>query len=84
MIAIGAVGMVLVVVADRILDPVSVAIWLRWAFVGMTAAAGMACVVTLFRADKLLLGDGARIAVYFGGLVLILLAFRVFLAEVSN
>jgi hypothetical protein len=84
MTAIGAVGLLLAVVADRILEPVSVAVWLRWTFVGVAAATGIACVVTLFRADKLLLGDGARIALYFGGLVLLLLAFQVFLAEVSN
>ena len=84
MVAVATVGLLLAAVADRILEPVSVAIWLRWTFVGLATATGIACVIAIFRADALLLSDGARIAFYVAGLVLILLAFRVFLAEVSN
>jgi len=84
MTAIGAVGLLLAVVADRILEPVSVAVWLRWTFVGVAAATGIACVIALFRADALLLSDRARIVVYFAGLGLLLLAIQVFVAQVSD
>jgi hypothetical protein len=81
LVAIAVVGMVLAVVADWILRPISVAAWLRWVVIGVSFAACAGCLVAIVRGR---IHSNARlIATYFGGLFLGLLAIQLLIAEIS-
>lgn len=79
-VALCLIGMTLAGLGDRVLEPVTVAAWLRWTVIGVAFATGIACYVVVQRAR--VLSDSQLIAVYAVGLFLAFLAIRMFIAEV--
>ncbi len=81
LVVIALAGLLLAGAGDRILRPVSVAPWLRWAFIGFGFAVSTGCVIIIGRGR--LQSTAWMITTYVVGLVLGLLAVQLLIAEIT-
>ena len=80
--SVPATSLVLGGVGDSILEPVSVAVWLRWTVIGVAFATYIVCMIVVHRAHWL--SDEQMLVIYLVGLFLAFFAIRLAFAEVVD
>jgi hypothetical protein len=63
---LGIIGMVFAGVGDRVLEPVTVPLRVRWVLIALLAVAGAACLAGLARARAAVASDRALMTSYYG------------------